>query len=148
MKEMKKFFITMLAALMCGACVYAAADKKITVGELPQAAQSFLKTHFADIDVAYVEMDDDVVKRDYEVVLRDGTKIEFDQNGNWKEVNCFRRSIPAGIVPRQISAYVDENYAGEVINEIERGRYNTEVKLSNGLELKFNGDYKLIKIDR
>ncbi len=145
---MKKFFIVMLAAMMCGAYAYAAADKKITTGELPQAAQSFLKSHFADIDVAYVEMDDDVVNRDYEVVLRDGTKIEFDHDGNWTEVNCFRRSIPAGIVPQQISAYVADNYAGEIINEIERGRNNTEVKLSNGLELKFNSSYKLVKIDR
>lgn len=148
MKEMKKFFIVMLAATMCGAYVYAAADKKITAGELPQAAQSFLKSHFADIDVAYVEMDDDVVNRDYEVVLRDGTKIDFDHDGNWKEVNCFRRSIPAGIVPQQISAYVADNYAGEIINEIERGRNSTEVKLSNGLELKFNKSYQLIEIDR
>lgn len=133
---------------MCGTCVYAAADKKITVGELPQAAQTFLTTYFADAEVAYAEMDDDVVKRDYEVVLRDGTKIEFNQNGDWKEVKCFRHGVPAGIVPKPISTYVANNYAGTTITEIERDRYSTEVKLSNGLELKFNGSYELIKIDR
>lgn len=133
---------------MCIGSIYAAVDKKITVRELPQAAQVMLSTHFAGIDVAYAKMDNDVTKREYEVTLQDGTKIEFDQNGEWKEIDCFRRSVPKALVPERIAAYVAENYPKETIVEIERGHRKTEVKLSNDLELKFNELYELVKIDR
>lgn len=138
----------MSAVLMCIGSIYAAVDKKITVRELPQAAQNFLNTHFAGIDVAYAEMDDDVAKRDYEVMLRDGTKIEFDRNGEWKEIDCFRRSVPKAVIPERIASYVATNYPDEKIVEIERGTRKTEVKLTNGFELKFNDLYELVKIDR
>ncbi len=138
----------MAAAILCSSAVYASVDRPVTVAELPQAAQTFIKTHFTGSEVAYAEMDDDVVKRDYEVVFRDGTKIDFNGQGEWKEIKCVGKSVPAAVVPKQIATYVSDNYSGEIITEIERGRYNTEVKLSNGLELKFNNNYQLVKIDR
>ena len=51
-------------------------------------------------------------------------------------------------MPRQIAQYVAANYAGEKITDIERGRTKTEVKLTNGLELKFDENYRMVKIDR
>lgn len=145
---MKKGFIILAAAVLCSSAVFAAADRPVKVGELPQAAQTFLKTYFAKSEVAYAEMDDDVVKRDYEVVFRDGTKIEFDGKGEWKDIKCVGQSVPSALVPAQITSYVADNYPGESIVEIERGRYTTEVKLTNDLELEFNKRNELIKIDR
>lgn len=144
---MKKFLLAVTATVLFGSASYALTDRKISVTELPAAAQTFLKTYFADAEVVYAEVDDDVVKREYEVVLKDGTKIEFDQNGQWDKIDCRYKSVPAALVPQAIAQYVETNYAGEIITEIDLGRYNTEVELSNGIELKFNKDYQLVKID-
>lgn len=148
---MKKILSVVAVVVVCAAVaiVATARDKVITAAELPAKAQTFIKTYFPKSTPAIVKQDKEAFSTDYEVVYPDGAKVEFDGNGNWKEVKCLS-GIPAKIIPAQISAYLKSNgYVGNGINvvKIDVDRKGYEVELSNGMELEFNRQYQLIDID-
>lgn len=122
-------------------------DKVISKNQLPAQAQSFLNENFADVKISYAKQETDFIERSYEVVLADGTKLEFTKKGNWKEVDCRYSEVPSAIVPAPIKNYINENYSGSRVLKIERDSRGYEVKLSNKLELKFNNDFKIVDID-
>ena len=54
---------------------------------------------------------------------------------------------PAELVPAQIASYVEQNYKGAAIVQIDRDTRDYEVKLTNGLELTFDLRFNIIDID-
>lgn len=147
---MKKtaFLFALLCLLAAGAAAMTDDDRPIAVSELPQTARQFLNTHFPESKVAWAVVDGSFLGKDYEVGFADGSKIEFDRNGEWKEVEMRGQSaMPASVVPEPIRTYVAENYPGAEIREISRDRRGYEAKLSNRLELEFDNSFALIKID-
>lgn len=142
---MKKLMLmacmTLLALLTVTACTDD--DLPIQTNELPRTAQQFLNQHFRGVEVSYAKQDDG----EYEVHLADGTKVEFRHNGEWKEVENHYGQVPDAIVPRKILDYVRRKYPTQSIRKIERDSHGYEVKLSNGLELKFDGKGHFRKID-
>lgn len=122
-------------------------DKVINKEQLPAQAQSFLNENFAEIGISYAKQETDFLERSYEVVLTDGTKLEFTGKGEWKDVDCRYGEVPSAIVPAPIKKYISEKYAGSKVLKIERDRRGYEVKLSNKLELTFNKDFRIVDID-
>ena len=122
-------------------------DRPIKFEKLPAAAQQFVKTNFADNTVVFVTKDDDLIAPDYEVVLDNGTVIQFSNNGQMGKIEAFRTGVPQNLVPEKINAYVSANYPDAVFKEYEVEKGKHEVKLSNGLELTFNSVFTLIEID-
>lgn len=122
-------------------------DKLVKKSELPAQAQQFINDNFAGIELTYAKLERDFLERSYEVVLADGTKLEFTSKGVWKEVDCRYAEVPSVIIPQPVREYVEKNYAGAKVLKIERDRGNFEVKLSNRYELTFNSDFKIIDID-
>ena len=148
MKIMKKILLTLVAIFSVG--VFAALadnDKVINKNQLPAQAQSFLKAHFDGVELTYAKLERDVFERSYEVMLANGSKIEFSSKGNWEEIDCRYGEVPAAIVPEPIKEFVAKNYAGEKIVAIERHRNEIEVRLSNRLELTFDKNLNIIDID-
>lgn len=124
-------------------------DKPIQVNQLPKAAQTFIKKHFLNHQVALAKLDSDLFDKSYDVIFTNGDKVEFDKNGNWKEVKCVSGGqVPSLIIPARIQAYVTKSYTGVVVEEIELDGKGYEVKLSNRLELKFDKQFNLIDIDK
>lgn len=145
---MKKILFALVAIFTLGISIASADnDKLINKSELPAQAQQFINEHFANVKLTYAKLERDFFERSYEVVLADGTKIEFTGNGNWKEVDCRYEEVPAAIIPVAIKEYVSNNYPGEKILKIEHDRGYYELKLSNRYELTFNKDYKIVDID-
>ena len=145
---MKKILFALAAIFTLGVSnVSADNDKLIQKSELPVQAQLFINDHFANVKLTYAKLERDFLERAYEVVLADGTKIEFTQKGAWKEVDCRYDEVPAAIVPQAIKDYVAQNYPGEKILKIEHDRGYYELKLSNRYELTFNKDYRIVDID-
>lgn len=144
MKRIKIFFVCLLAAV---AVPTMASDKPITVSELPAAAQQFIKTHFAGVEVSYAIVDNEIMDTDYKVVFTDGRKVEFTKNGEWREVEAKRAPFPMGIVPKSICDYLKSHYPKQKVRQIERQRRGYELTLDNGLELTFDKNYTLVKID-
>ncbi len=118
--------------------------KAITVEQLPDTSSTFVEQFFPGIEVVYAEKDEDDGIITYELTLADGTEIEVDANGNWIEIECFRRALPDGIVPQPIVDYVAQNYPNGVIVTIERDDNGYEIELRDGTELKFDNDLNFV----
>ena len=111
------------------------------------AITQFVTQYFPDATVQMVMPDDD----DIDVVLNDYTKIEFRRNNEWKKVDCEHSTtftaVPATLVPEQITAYVTANFPNAIIKKLEKNFRSWEIELNNGLELKFNSNFKIMEID-
>ena len=145
---MKKILVT-AALLFAGITVSRADnDRPITLEQLPAAAQTFLKTHFADLTLAYAVEDPKFVGSEYEVTYTDRTEVDFRSNGEWSSVERRYAAVPASIVPAQISAYVAKSsFSNQYIKKVERDAYTWEIELSNGIEIKFDREFHVIDID-
>ena len=144
---MKKLLLLLVCLFTFQAVVKANDDKPIKVAQLPQSVQQFIKSHFGNSKVAIAKMETDWLDKSYDVIFTDGNKLEFDKQGNWKEINCKYSAVPAGVIPAQILKYVSENYPDAKVLKIERDKKDYEVKLSNRWELKFDLQFNLIDID-
>lgn len=140
---MKKFFSVIMLSITL---VSFAQDKPINYNQVPKEGQQFIGKYFGAKQVSSSMLEDDFFSKEYKVYLLNGTKIEFDSDGNWKEVDGNRNPIPTGFVPAKIANYVKRSFPNTKITKIERERNEIEVKLSNGLEMKFdkNGNFKKI----
>jgi hypothetical protein len=145
---MKKIFALLVLALSIGSAhAFSGNDKVINKNQLPAQAQSFINEYFAGAKISYAKLETDFLVNSYEVMLADGTKLEFASNGNWEDVDCRYGEVPSAIIPQPIKEYVKSNYSGEKILKIERERNRYELKLSNRLELVFDQDFRIIDID-
>ncbi|WP_437921658.1 PepSY-like domain-containing protein [Sphingobacterium sp. LRF_L2] len=125
-----------------------AAEKPIPFDQLPTKGQSFIKQYFAEDNVVSVTLDTEyMIFKEYEVVLRDGSKVEFDATGNWTKVKMKRKQVPLKITPAAILKYIDKSFPNNFVVEIKRSRQMYEVKISNGLELEFNKKGDFLRID-
>lgn len=125
-------------------------NDKVTnnINELPQVSRTFLNNYFNGNKVSHIKIDKDLFLVDsYDVILTDGTSVEFNRDGEWKEVKSFQQNIPDSLIPAEIRQYVSQNYPGQKIMTVERGKRKVSVDLANGLELKFDLNGNLIDID-
>ena len=144
---MKRIFAIIAGALAFTGIMNADNDRVITFDQLPEKAKTFITTNFADQKVSYAKEETDFFEVTYEVVFSQGTKIEFDSKGEWKEIDCKYTMLDEKFVPDQIKAYVAKQWPDVKFVRIEKGRYGYEVDLTNGLELTFDKNFNLIEID-
>ena len=143
---MKKIIVTFM--MLVGVSSMAVADERpITVESLPKAAIEFIKGNFPNTPVVLATIDREIMDTDYEVRLEDGTTIDFDGKGRWVEVSNKRNALPASVLPKPIAAYIKSNYPSDKCLKIEQNSYSYEVKLTNGLEIIFSLDGKMIGYD-
>ena len=144
---MKKLVLTLSVFFAAIGVACADVDRPIEVDKLPDAAQKFLKQYFPNASVSLAKVDVELVYKEYDVLLTDGTRVDFNNSGEWIDVDCKFATVPEGIVPRQIVDYVAKNYPNANILRIERDRHTYEVSLSNRLELTFDKKFKIVDID-
>lgn len=124
-----------------------AQKRVIKFEELPSNSMQFIKKHFSKSPVTSVIKDDEITDIDYKVILNDGTKISFDRNGEWDEIDSMNGKIPAALIPEKISSYVNANYKGFYITSIDKGFRKYKIELSNGLDLEFDKQGNFLRID-
>ena len=148
MKRMIRVLMTVICCMMsCNMAANAGNGKPISVDALPAKAQPLLNNHFNGQKVMLATIESGVVSRSYDVVLQNGTKLEFDKKGNLTEINCKQGIVPALLIPQAIKNYLKDNYAGQSVKKIEMNKNEYEVELTNGLDLTFNKHFQLIDID-
>lgn len=127
------------------------ADNKVyttDVNALPQNSRQFLATHFSEIKVAHISIEKEWYGiKDYDVILTDGTEVEFRKNGEWKEVSRRKMGIPSTILLAPIRDYVKTNFSTNYIVSVEADKRKYEVKLDNGIELDFDRNGNLREVD-
>lgn len=127
--------------------------EQVNLDQLPQTTQQFIATTFpnATFVSAHKINKPNYYGSYYKIVLNNQVTIDFDQNGNWTEIETKDRSaIPADFLAQEVPlilAYVTEHYQGNYIIEIDRERKGYEVKLNSELELIFNKDQVFVGID-
>ncbi|MEI0526340.1 PepSY-like domain-containing protein [Brachyspira murdochii] len=111
----------------------------VQLSSIPQNAQNFIKQHFANVKVTFIERDWD----DIEVYLENGTQIDFFPNGDWKEVKCYG-NMPSTILPANVMNTVKRTYPNAAIIKIEKQFTTFEIKLNNMMELYIDSNGQLL----
>ncbi len=142
---MKKLAVLLVALVAVFGVAKADNDKVIDTTQLPQAAQVFIKKYFGTNKVVIAKEDAGLFISSYDVIFADGTKLEFDNDGNWTEVKCA--AVPASLIPSQIQSKINELFPGTQVLKIERDGNGYDIKLSNRQELEFDTKFRLIDID-
>ena len=146
---MRKIMILATALLITSGVAFAANDddRPIRYDELPAAAKSFIADNFAKEKVSHTTLDAGIINDEYKVVFQSGTKLEFDAEGNWTELDCRYAAVPNHLVPTEIADYVKSNYPSSKITELKREHGEWEAKITGGIELTFDDSFKLVDID-
>lgn len=140
---MKKLLILLLA-LMPATMALADSDRPIEFRELPAAAQKFIKANFPDSKVALATVESPNWNPTYDVIFSDGMKMEFIASGEWKEIDCKYSRVPEKVIPQKMGDFLKTHHPDNFVKQIERGKNKYELKLDNGLELRFdvNGEFR------
>lgn len=143
---MKRFLLLIAATLTFS--VASAQDSKVTFNDLPADAINFVRQHFLVDHIASVWKDTDYNDEEYTVIFRDGLEIEFNGNGDWKELKARHGKVPDHVVPEKILAHVSATFPFESIKEVSRNltkkRYKAE--LTDDQELKFDENFNFIGV--
>lgn len=117
-------------------------ERFIGIADLPEKAATFIQNNFPSAEVISVVKDYDDLSYTYDVVLSDGTMIEFKRSGEWKDVDARTSKVPDAIVPVDILNYVQTNYEGNYIVDISRDiRYDVELDNKRELVFALTGTY-------
>lgn len=148
---MKKFVISMMFIGMLTICQTTVQAQDVVTQnttELPEAAKEMLSKYFPYAKVSYIKVDKDLfLSTSYDVKLSNGTEIDFNGIGEWLEVDCQKETVPAALIPEPIRKYMEENFKGHRITEIERSRKGYQITLANELEVLFDPFGTFIKLD-
>ena len=146
-RTMRIMMIAFYCILSCNILANAGNDKPISVTTLPTKAQILLTNYFGNQKVALATIESGVVNRSYDVVLQNGTKLEFNKKGELTEIDCKQGVVPVNLIPLSIKNYLQNNYPGQSVKKLEIKKKEYEVELSNGMDLTFNKHFQLIDID-
>ena len=130
---MKK--LAMIGVVLALAMAFTFADTPVATSALPQAAQDFIADTFPGIGILSVEAG----RNEFEVMLANGTEVDFDGKGNWETVKNATM-VPASLLPWKAADYINSAYFGTNIIEIEKNPGSYVVKLANHWDLLFNSD--------
>ena len=108
-------------------------------GKIPPHSEAFINQYFPHSSVVLVEMDnDDDDELEYSVLLNDGTKIEFDLQGDWKRVGRKKTGVPTSLIPPAINQYVRIHFPEDVVTKLSKKPYGFKIELSNDMDVRFN----------
>jgi hypothetical protein len=148
---MKTLFRNLTVTAFCFAVSVfnASADnaKPIAFNQLPAQAQQFVKQHFADSKVVVTTLENEILDKSYDVALENGTKLEFNNKGEWTEVTCTSGCVPCKVLPQGVTNYLKANFPKAEVKKIERDNGRYEVELRNGTEITFNKKFQVTDID-
>ena len=149
MKKGKLSKILGVAAFAAFSAVAAYADHDeftTDASRLPAPALETIKKAYPDAKVVGIEIDKGF-STEYEVRLSDGTKLDFNSGGDWESVENKAAGAADMFVPDFAKKYVAEKFSAQKITKVSKKAYGFEVDISNGLEIKFDKEGKVIGID-
>ena len=150
MKRKNIIMAAVLGMAICAMPVQAFDKYSINREDLPETAQQFLTDHFDKARVSMVKTDKHLLKKtDYDVKLVNGTKIDFNNKGEWTCVDCKQKEVPASLIPSKVAKYVAANFPETFVTKIEKKTLSYEIELNDGVGLKFDrlGNFKSMKLD-
>ncbi len=135
-----------MIALLPATMAFADFDKPVSFEQLPATAKQFIKTHFPEAKITLATVDRGLFTT-WDVIFRDGTQIEFDSRGQWKEIDCRGSFVPESVLHPRIVSFLREHYPDARVRDVERDSRRVEVNLNNRLELTFDSQGNLREYD-
>lgn len=134
---MKKIVVILMCVFAMSAVV--SCDRVVSADKLPAQAKQFVTAHFNGIEVLSVRKDG----FKYDVVLFDGTELEFSHGGQWIEVDCGLNPLPDGVLPANTAKYLTAKFPMNFATHVKFEHKRYEVELDNDLDLLFdkNGNF-------
>lgn len=144
-RKLLAFFPILLGVWMLSSCDD---EKKIDFGDLPSEARSFIENYFPSADVLSIVQEKEDGRKEYQVKLSDGTDMEFDEDGEWTNIECYFSPLPTGILPANVITKVEELHPEAYINGVEKelGGYVVEVTDADGIDwdMRFNAQFEYV----
>ena len=104
----------------------------------------FVEIHFPKASISKCQKAEHL----YKVSLNDKTSIEFSPKHEWTKVKCenstIYKTVPESIVPKEIAAYVAENYPHKSIVEVEEMTFGWEIELDDSQEIRLDSKFNVI----
>lgn len=144
-RKLLAFFPILLGVWMLSSCDD---EKKIDFGDLPSEARSFIENYFPSADILSIVQEKEDGRKEYQVKLSNGTDMEFDEDGEWTNIECYFSPLPTGILPANVITKVEELHPEAYINGVEKelGGYVVEVTDAGGIDwdLRFNAQFEYV----
>ena len=141
---MKKLILILLILLLTP--IKAREIIKTDYTQLPSKAQNFLLQYYPENKVLITHIEKNNYRiLSYSVALDNGCNISFEENGNWKEVECLREELSTKFIPKKITDYIQRNRIDDEINRISKKRSYYIVELSKKTILIFDFKFNLLK---
>lgn len=115
---------------------------------IPPKVKSFLNEHYAGIEISKYEIKTKLNGTQYAVKLNNGVEVEFDKDGNWKEIKDYN-GVPDVLIPVKIKEYVNKNYKDIKIKSLDKKTDKNKIKadLLNGVDLEFDMEGNFLRLD-
>ena len=144
-RKLLAFFPILLGVWMLSSCDD---EKKIDFGDLPSEARSFIENYFPSADILSIVQEKEDGRKEYQVKLSNGTDMEFDEDGEWTNIECYFSPLPTGILPANVITKVEELHPEAYINGVEKelGGYVVEVTDAGGIDwdMRFNALFEYV----
>ena len=146
---MKRIILIMLCSIAILQTSFADNDVVTTdTNRLPAHSRQFIRQHFQGVDISHIKIESTLFGiKSYDVILTNGFDLEFDKQGQWTEVDGQRSPVPAKIIPAPVSDYQKKHFPQQQVISIEKDAKGYDVKLSNGLEMKFDLKFNFVRYD-
>ena len=141
---MKKIFLLALASVFATLCFAKEDGIKISVDQLPEKAQLFIKDYFTGIKIKAVYKSWDEGVAEYKFILKTKTTVEFDMVGAWSEidVNIKKDKMPRFIYSKDVNETIDREFYDKVIDKVEYDGvyYDFDFADDSEAKIKTNGE--------
>lgn len=145
--KMKTLVIVMFSLFTITA-IFVGCDSQKTVSgsDIPSEISEYVETHFPGNKILQTVEEKDGLEKGYDVILDDNTSLEFNRKKQITDVKS-NSALPGSVIPAKIKDYVSQSFPDRTINGWKIEDRGQEVKLDNGMELKFSNDGDFIRID-
>ena len=148
MKKTIKLLFVAISLLLSKSVM--ATENIIDSSQLPKKVVQFIQKYYSKEKMSIINFEKNFFSGDeYEVILTNGTLIEFNEDGEWKDIECKNSNIVhMEIIDKRITEVIKKKFPSNNVIKIERSSRDTEIELDNDIELIFNKNEALVRIDR
>lgn len=118
----------------------------IAENELSNEMKVYVEKHFPLDKISFSIKDQDGVSITYDITLKSGIKLEFNNNKEIIEIDGNDKKLPDSVIPEKILSYIKTSFPDAFVTSWELDRKFQKVELNNSLDLVFdlNGNFKEI----
>ncbi|MBO5698414.1 MAG: PepSY-like domain-containing protein [Bacteroidaceae bacterium] len=143
---LKQIFLVLFASVPLFATSSVEGVGVLEFETLPYSVQLFVNQNFPNRCVISVKIEYVLFKRKIKVTMNDGTKIDFDGDGDWIDIENASDDVLLDVIPCAVMACVHDQFNHAKIIAAERHAHKLRIELVDHTVLTFNDDYDLLQV--